>query len=50
MSRLGVGRETLVVAYDNMGFSLGSARLWWALNYFAHDIRSAFSMGDFGNG
>ena len=37
MSRLGVGRETLVVAYDNMGFPLGSARLWWALNYFGHD-------------
>lgn len=37
MSRLGVGDETLVVAYDNMGFPLGSARLWWALNYYGHD-------------
>jgi thiosulfate/3-mercaptopyruvate sulfurtransferase len=37
MSRLGVDRETLVVAYDNMGFPLGSARLWWALNYYGHD-------------
>lgn len=37
MSRLGVGPETLVVAYDNMGFPLGSARLWWALNYYGHD-------------
>jgi thiosulfate/3-mercaptopyruvate sulfurtransferase len=37
MSRLGVGPETLVVAYDSMGFPLGSARLWWALNYYGHD-------------
>lgn len=37
MGRLGVGPETLVVAYDNMGFPLGSARLWWALNYYGHD-------------
>ncbi len=37
MSRLGVDRDTLVVAYDNMGFPLGSARLWWALNYYGHN-------------
>lgn len=37
MGRLGVGPETLVIAYDNMGFPLGSARLWWALNYYGHD-------------
>ncbi len=37
MSRLGVGSDTLVVAYDNMGFPLGSARLWWALSYYGHD-------------
>jgi len=37
MRRLGIGRETLVVAYDNMGFPLGSARLWWALNYYGHE-------------
>lgn len=37
MSRLGIGRETLVVVYDNMGFPLGSARLWWALNAYGHD-------------
>lgn len=37
MSRLGVGSETFVVVYDNMGFPLGSARLWWALNYYGHD-------------
>ncbi len=37
MGRLGIGPDTLVVAYDNMGFPLGSARLWWALNYYGHD-------------
>jgi thiosulfate/3-mercaptopyruvate sulfurtransferase len=37
MSRLGVGSETLVIAYDNMGLPLGSARLWWALNYYGHE-------------
>lgn len=36
MSRLGVNEDTLVVAYDNMGFPLGSARLWWALNHYGH--------------
>jgi thiosulfate/3-mercaptopyruvate sulfurtransferase len=37
MGRLGIGDNTLVVAYDNMGFPLGSARLWWALSYYGHD-------------
>jgi thiosulfate/3-mercaptopyruvate sulfurtransferase len=37
MGRLGVGPDTLVVTYDNMGFPLGSARLWWALNYYGHE-------------
>jgi thiosulfate/3-mercaptopyruvate sulfurtransferase len=37
MGRLGVGPETLVVVYDNMGPPLGSARLWWALSYYGHD-------------
>lgn len=31
MGRLGVGNDTMVVAYDNMGVPLGSARLWSAL-------------------
>ena len=38
MGRLGIGDDTLVVAYDNMGFPLGSARLWWALSYYGHDL------------
>ena len=37
MSRFGIGDDTLVVTYDNMGFPLGSARLWWALSYYGHD-------------
>lgn len=37
MGRLGIGKDTLVVAYDNMGLPLASARLWWALSYYGHD-------------
>jgi thiosulfate/3-mercaptopyruvate sulfurtransferase len=37
MSRAGIGDDTLVVAYDDMGVPLGSARLWWALSYYGHD-------------
>lgn len=37
MSRIGVGDDTLVVAYDNTGAPLGSARLWWALRYYGHE-------------
>lgn len=37
MGRLGIGPDTLVITYDNMGFPLGSARLWWALKYYGHD-------------
>ena len=37
MGRLGIGNDTLVVAYDNMGLPLASARLWWALSYYGHD-------------
>lgn len=37
MGRMGIDNDTLVVAYDNMGLPLGSARLWWALSYYGHD-------------
>lgn len=37
MGCLGITNDTLVVAYDNMGPPLGSARLWWALSYYGHD-------------
>ena len=32
---LGIGDNTLVIAYDN-NQSLYAARLWWALNYYGH--------------
>ncbi len=35
MGQMGIGDDTLVVAYD--GFSgLYAARLWWALHYYGH--------------
>jgi thiosulfate/3-mercaptopyruvate sulfurtransferase len=37
MGRLGIGNDTPVIAYDNMGAPLGSARFWWALSYYGHD-------------
>lgn len=37
MGRLGIGNDTLVIAYGNMGLPLGSARLWWALSHYGHD-------------
>lgn len=35
MSRLGVGDNTTVIAYDD-GNNLFAARLWWVLNYYGH--------------
>jgi thiosulfate/3-mercaptopyruvate sulfurtransferase len=35
MSRLGIGPDTVVVAYDDAQ-SMFAARLWWALNYYGH--------------
>ncbi|SDE66952.1 thiosulfate/3-mercaptopyruvate sulfurtransferase [Ruegeria marina] len=37
MGRLGIDNRHMVIAYDNMGFPLGSARLWWALKLYGHD-------------
>jgi thiosulfate/3-mercaptopyruvate sulfurtransferase len=36
MSRLGIGDETRVVAYDAEG-GHHAARLWWGLRYYGHD-------------
>lgn len=35
MARLGIGPDTLVVAYDD-GNNLFGARLWWVLQYYGH--------------
>ena len=34
--RAGIGKDTLVVAYDEAGEG-GAARLWWLLRHFGHD-------------
>ena len=34
--RAGIGRDTLVVAYDEAGEG-GAARLWWLLRHFGHE-------------
>ena len=36
MSSLGIGDDTLVVAYDDAG-AMFAARLWWTLTYYGHD-------------
>jgi thiosulfate/3-mercaptopyruvate sulfurtransferase len=36
MGRLGVGDDTLVVAYDDADGML-AARMWWTLNYYGHE-------------
>lgn len=37
MGRLGIGDQSLVVAYDAHPASQFATRLWWALNYYGHD-------------
>lgn len=36
MERVGIGDDTLVVAYADDDYS-GAARLWWALRYYGHE-------------
>lgn len=36
LSKLGIGEETIVVAYDDAGGAMAS-RLWWLLRYFGRD-------------
>ncbi len=38
MERLGIGDKHLVVAYDAHPASQFATRLWWALNYYGHDL------------
>jgi thiosulfate/3-mercaptopyruvate sulfurtransferase len=35
MSRNGIDKDTLVIAYDDAG-GMFAARLWWSLNYYGH--------------
>ena len=42
--RLGIGDNTLVVAYDNSQ-SLYAARLWWALNTYGHSQAKVLNGG-----
>jgi len=35
MTKLGIGPETRVIAYDERG-AIYAARLWWILNYYGH--------------
>lgn len=35
LSRLGIGRDTIAVAYDDAGGAMAS-RFWWLLRYFGH--------------
>jgi thiosulfate/3-mercaptopyruvate sulfurtransferase len=36
MSSAGIGKHTLVIAYDNAPLPMASARLWWTLHYYGH--------------
>ena len=42
--RAGIGRDTLVVAYDE-GMTGGAARLWWLLRHFGHDSAAVLGGG-----
>lgn len=37
MSRLGIGDDHRVVAYDATGWSMAACRVWWMLRVFGHD-------------
>lgn len=43
-SRLGIGPDTQVVAYDDAGGSI-AARLWWLLRYLGHDAAAVLDGG-----
>jgi thiosulfate/3-mercaptopyruvate sulfurtransferase len=34
---LGIGRDTLVVAYDQSGIASAAARCWWMFRFFGHE-------------
>ncbi|MFZ1639956.1 MAG: sulfurtransferase [Candidatus Contendobacter sp.] len=41
----GIGHKTQVVAYDDMGGMLASARLWWLLRWLGHDAVAVLDGG-----
>jgi len=44
-SRLGIGPETQVVAYDESTGALAAARLWWLLKWAGHDAAAVLDGG-----
>lgn len=44
MSRIGIGSETHVIAYDDAD-GMFAARLWWSLNYYGHERVSVLDGG-----
>ncbi len=44
MGELGIGDNTLVVAYDDQG-GLWATRLWWALDYYGHTAAKVLNGG-----
>lgn len=45
MSRLGIGDNDLVIAYDAHPASQFATRLWWALNYYGHKRAAVLNGG-----
>ena len=44
-SRLGLGPDTQVVAYDDAGGGLAAARLWWMLRWLGHEAVAVLDGG-----
>lgn len=44
MSYVGIGPDTLVIAYDDNA-NMDAARLWWTLKYYGHDLVKVVSGG-----
>lgn len=44
MSRLGIGADSIVVAYDDASGMLAS-RFWWALSYYGHEAAAVLDGG-----
>ncbi|MHA7966305.1 sulfurtransferase [Paenibacillus sp. CAU 1782] len=44
LSRVGIGNESQVIAYDDQGGAMAS-RLWWLLNYLGHEAVAVLDEG-----